>query len=108
MGWPHTLVHWLISDRLAEMAQRVAGRSRLAVWQRVVDRVANLGPTEARGYIRARAAVVIQVETDRLIVQEGEKVGRMRQRIIAAASHSLVETIAVQVQQRREAARRAA
>src|SRR6476660_8843009 len=39
------------SDRLAEMAERVAGRSRLGVWQRVMHRLPALGPTEARGYL---------------------------------------------------------
>jgi hypothetical protein len=83
------------------MAERVAGRSRLAVWQRVTDKLAALGPTEARGYIRVRAIAVIHVETDRLIEQEGPRVGKIRERIIASATQSLVESIVAQVQQRR-------
>jgi hypothetical protein len=103
MAWPQRIAQWLVSDRLTEMAERVAGRSRLGVWQRVVERTATLGPTESRGYIRARAAAVIQGETDRLIEQEGAKVARQRQQIIAAATESLVETIVAQLQQRRTA-----
>jgi len=101
MAWPQRIAQWLVSDRLTEMAERVAGRSRLAVWQRVAQRVAVLGPSESRGYVRARAAAAIQAETDRLIEQEGPSVGRLRERIIAAATESLVETIATQHAQRR-------
>jgi hypothetical protein len=101
MLWPQRITQWLVSDRLAEMAERVAGRSRLAVWQRVTDKLAALGPTEARGYIRSRAIAVIHAETDRLIEQEGPRVGKIRERIIASATQSLVESIVVQLQQRR-------
>ena len=100
MLWSRRITQWLVSDRLAEMAERVAGRSRLAVWQRVTDKLPALGPTEARGYIRARAIAVIHAETDRLIEQEGPRVGKIRERIVAFATQSLVESIVVQLQQR--------
>jgi hypothetical protein len=83
------------------MSERVAGRSRMVVWQRIIERAQALGPTESRGYIRARAASVIHHETDRLIEQEGPAVGRMRERIISRATESLVETILAQLAQRR-------
>jgi hypothetical protein len=110
MAWPPLFAQWLVSDRLMEMAERVAGRSRLAVWQRVVGRIETLGPAESRGYLRARAASVIVAETDRLIEQEGAAVARMRERIVEAATDSLVETIVTQVAQRRsgQVVRRAA
>lgn len=101
MAWPQIITRWIVSDRLAEMSERVAGRSRMAVWQRIVERAATLGPTESRGYIRARAASVIHREIDRLIEQEGPAVGRMRERIISRATESLVETIVGQLAQRR-------
>jgi hypothetical protein len=101
MAWPQRIAQWLVSDRLTEMTERVAGRSRLAVWQRTVERTATLGPTESRGYIRARAAAVIHRETDRLIEQEGPRVARQRAAIIAAATQSLVETIVAQLQHKR-------
>jgi hypothetical protein len=100
MVWTQRITQWLVSDRLTEMSERVAGRSRLAVWQRVVDRLPTLGPTEARGYIRARAAAVVHAETDRLVEQEGDRVGRMRARIIEAAQQSLVDAIHGQFAQR--------
>jgi hypothetical protein len=108
MVWTQRITRWLVSDRLTEMAERVAGRSRLAVWQRVVDRLPTLGPTEVRGYIRARAAAVVQAETDRLIAQEGDRVSRMRTRIIDAAQQSLVDAIHSQFTQRQPTGRQRA
>ena len=101
MLWSQRIAQWLVSDRVTEMAERVAGRSRMAVWQRVVDRAGALAAAESRGYIRARAASVVQAEMDRLIEQEGPKVARQRERIVALATQSLVETLAAQIQQRR-------
>ena len=82
-----------VLDRTAELAERVAGRSRMAVWQRVKDGLAALEPAEARGYIRARAVGVVKEETDRLIEQEGAKAARNRSRIEAAATESLIATM---------------
>jgi hypothetical protein len=101
MAWPQIITQWIVSDRLTEMSERVAGRSRMAVWQRIVERAASFGPTESRGYIRARAAGVIHRETDRLIEQEGPAVGRLREQIITRATESLVETIVGQLAHRR-------
>ncbi|MCI0361040.1 MAG: hypothetical protein L0211_21375 [Planctomycetaceae bacterium] len=108
MFWAQRMTQWLVSDRLAEMTERVAGRSRMAVWQRVADQLAGLGPSEARGYVRARAIAVVQIETGRLIEQEGLRVGKMREKIITAATESLVERIVSQIQQRRSALRHVA
>ena len=101
MPWSQRIVQWFVADRLTEMAERVAGRSRMAVWQRIVDSTAALALAESRGYIRARAAGVIQAEMERLIEQEGPKVARQWEQIVAVATESLVETLAAQLQQRR-------
>ena len=108
MFWHQRLAQWLVSDRLADLSERVAGRSRLAVWQRVSARLATLGASESRGYVRARAIAVVQAETDRLIEQDGPRVAALRERIIAAAIGTLVETIVGQVQEQRRAGRRVA
>jgi hypothetical protein len=94
------LARFLGTDTLADMAERVAGRSRLAAWQRVMHRLPTLGPTEARGYVRARAAVVIREETDRLIEQEGIKVARQRTEIETAALDMLIRMITSQLSHR--------
>jgi hypothetical protein len=88
------------SDRLAEMAERVAGRSRLGVWQRVMHRLPSLGPTEARGYLRARAISVVREETSRLVEQEGSAVARRRTDIEESALNLLVTMIGSQLSQR--------
>lgn len=93
MGIAQFLRQTLAADRTADLAERVAGRSRLAVWQRVKDGLADLSPAEARGYIRARALTVVKEETGKLIEQEGSKVRRLRERIESAATSALIETI---------------
>jgi hypothetical protein len=97
MGLAQFLRLPLAIDRTADLAERVAGRSRLAVWQRVKDGLAGLSLAEARGYIRARALTVVKEETSRLIEQEGVKASRLRERIEAAATSALIETIVEQI-----------
>ena len=89
------------SDRVAEMAERVAVRSRMGVWQRVMHRLTSLGPTEARGYLRARGITVVREETLRLIEQEGavasdwrpsENNRRARFYRLTRAGHKLLKT----------------
>jgi hypothetical protein len=99
---------WTGSNRVAELAERVAGRSRLAVWQRVASQVPQLGPGEARGYVRARAGGVIQEETERLATQEGSLVKRWQARIEAAALEQLTSSMLAQLQQPRLAIQRRA
>jgi hypothetical protein len=72
----------------------------MAVWQRVKDGLAEMGPVEARGYIRARALGVVKQETTRLIEQEGAKVARQSQRIESAATELLITTMVGQAAQR--------
>jgi hypothetical protein len=109
-GLPPLIAQWLRFDRVAELAERVAGRSRLAVWQRVMDRLPSLHPHEARGYLRARAVAIVCDETDCLVEQEGTKVARLRGTIEEAALQLLVHTMTAQLQSRRvvKSGRRAA
>jgi hypothetical protein len=88
------------SDRIAEMAERVAGRSRMGVWQRVMHRLTSLGPTEARGYLRARGITVVREETSRLIEQEGAVAAGRRNEIEETAMQLLINMISTQMSQR--------
>ena len=99
---------WTGSNRVAELAERVAGRSRLAVWQRVASHVPQLGPGEARGYVRARAGGIIREETERLATQEGGLVLRWQARIETAALEQLTSSLLAQLQQPRPAVKRRA
>src|SRR5262245_23185573 len=104
----NVLAQVLGTNRIQEMSERVAGRSRLAVWQRVMDRLPMLPPAEGRGYLRARGISVIREETSRLIEQEGPRVATYRGEIEEAAMQLLTEMILAQVSQRVASRRRAA
>ncbi|MBW8885468.1 MAG: hypothetical protein JF612_12005 [Planctomycetia bacterium] len=96
------------SDRVTQMAERVAGRSRMGVWQRTMHQLPTLGPTEARGYLRARGIAIVHEETLRLIEQEGRLVARYQAEIEDAALQLLIDVISVQVAQSQAAGRRRA
>jgi hypothetical protein len=55
MGLSQLLASLLGTDRVDELARRIAERSQGAVWQRVAHRIDALAGSEARGYVRARA-----------------------------------------------------
>jgi hypothetical protein len=93
MGLSTLLAEWLAKDTVTKLAERVAGRSRQLVWQRIQHRIHSLPAAEARGYIRARSAAVIEDEIDRLIEQEGPKAAGNRDRISALASEMLMQSI---------------
>jgi hypothetical protein len=107
LGLPLLVTRWLHPDFVSNMAHRVAGRSRLAVWQRVGDRLSRLSAGEAQGYLRARAIGIVQEETSRLIEQDGPSVAHLRGSIEEEALAYLVRSITAQVHQQ-PAGRRAA
>jgi hypothetical protein len=100
-GVSNLIAHVFGVDRISDMAERVAGRSRMGVWQRVLERLPTLGPTEGRGYLRARAAAVVREETKRLIEQEGAWLKPHRAEIEDAALTMLVAMISAQLGQPR-------
>lgn len=57
-------------SRLSSVIDRVSARVQNPVWQRVRERVLSMGVHEARGYIRARAALVMERELGILAVEE--------------------------------------
>ena len=76
----------------------VAARSRLAVWQRVAGRRGESGPSRGpRLHPCPGRCRWCKEETSRLIEQEGAKWPRIRERIEAAATASLIETIVSQI-----------
>ena len=93
MGFSTLFTPWLAKNTVAELAERVAGRSRQLVWQRIQHRIATLPAAEARGFIRARSSTIIEDEIDRLVEQEGPKAAGNRDRISALASEMLMQSI---------------
>lgn len=102
------LEKWLAPDRMERLAQRVAARSRLAVWERVQHRINTLPLAECRGYLRARAGLVVQEETARLLQEEGPGLAAFRQQIEEQALTRLIDAILEQVRRQQPARRLAA
>ncbi|QDU25345.1 hypothetical protein ETAA8_04110 [Anatilimnocola aggregata] len=103
MGLAQWMADWLVTDKVAQLAERIAGRSRLATYQRVCERLYSLEAHEARGYVRTRAATIVTAEADKLIAQEGVSAGKLRDKLIASAMDSLVSAILLQAEQARRA-----
>lgn len=103
MGIAHWMADWLVTDKVAHLSERIAGRSRLATYQRVCDQLYSLEASEARGYVRARAAAIVVDEADKLIAQEGPSAARLRAKLISTAMDSLVTAILQQAEQARRA-----
>ncbi len=59
MQWLQHLRNWTGRVKLTELADDVASGSFEAVWQRVYPAVIGMSFEEARGYARARAAIVV-------------------------------------------------
>jgi hypothetical protein len=77
----------------AEVAQQVARRSCAAVWDKVHTRVLAMSVSEARGYIRAHAADVVELEA----ANSGAAWER-RGEVAMLARERVVETLASEVE----------
>ena len=86
------------------LADKIASRSRRAVWDRVSHRIDALTGAEARGYVRARAAAIVEVETDRLIAEEEGSAARHRMRIVRDANESVIRLVLEQARISRRSA----
>ena len=47
-------------EMLEQLSEQIASESFERVWRRVQDRVVAFSPAEARGYVRARARLVVE------------------------------------------------
>jgi len=104
MTFPGLLLRLFASHKPEVLAGKVATRSRTAVWERVSHRIHKFHGAEARGYVRARGAAIIERETDLLIAEEGAKVARYRDQILSTATDSVIRLILEQSQISRESA----
>ena len=83
--------------KLADLAEQTAARTRHAVWDRVRWQVGSMGQAEARGYVRARSALVLNREIDRMIRREGAVRVAARARLIELTTEVLLQTVTDQV-----------
>lgn len=81
--------------KLALLADEVATNCRHAVWARVCHRVMSMSRSEARGYIRARAAVLVAREIER-VQTEGARIKVSQQdRLVELASEGVIRAVFV-------------
>jgi hypothetical protein len=92
MGLLDALTNSSTARQTTQLAQQVARRSCAAVWHRVQRRVLDMSLSEARGYIRAHAAGVVEDESARV----GAAPSR-RAELAAIAREAVVDTLACEV-----------
>ncbi len=83
-------------QRIADLAEAIAVRSRHAVWQRVAHRIDSLPPAEARGYVCARASATVRQQVDREIDREAGFVQARRDQLVRLAINAVVRLIVAQ------------
>jgi hypothetical protein len=98
------LASLLGTDRVDELARRIAERSQVAVWQRVLHRISTLAGSEARGYVRARAGAIVLRETNLIVAEESIRIESLPMKIYQAALERVVELIVEQNRQQRQQA----
>jgi len=89
MQWFQHLRNWSAQAKVAEMADDVAAQSFESVWERVYPNVVGMSIEEARGYARARAAIVVSDKIDVAVAQRSH--ARVnQQRVFALAMDTVV------------------
>ncbi len=98
MQWTERWTPWpRLRSVTAEVAESLIESCFQAVWQRVEQRVLEMPPAEAAGYVRARAALVIRRRLELIIAERGTA-GLNPARAYALASNSLVQRVVAQAQ----------
>jgi len=69
MQWLQHLRNWTGQTKVTELANDVAASSFNTVWQRVYPNVIGMSLEEARGYARARAAIVVSDKIEIAVAQ---------------------------------------
>jgi hypothetical protein len=91
--------------RLLSLVDRLVARAQSDVWHRVRDRALGMGIYEARGYIRARAARVIERELALAVVSIPPLRPGDRQIVVQAVSQRVVRRLLLENLRRQEPAR---
>ena len=84
-------------ERLTRIARRIAERSLDEVARRVVGLSPEMSLAETRGYVRARAAVVIYREVNLLLARERRIHFDDRTRLVRLATEEVVHDIVAQM-----------
>ena len=89
MHWLQHLRNWAGQSKIAEMADNVASNSFETVWQRVYPSVIGMSFEEARGYARARAAIVVSDKVELAVARLNNR-HINQQRVYALALDAVV------------------
>lgn len=94
---------------LSALADEIADCTFEAAWQRVNGQILALAPAEARGYIRARGAILLQGKTVKVAEQYGV-LSIHRSQLYALATEALIQRVQVHARMllTQQTARRAA
>ena len=91
------LLNFLVLRRtkreIARLANDVARRSRLAVWEQVYHQIGNMSVPEARGYVRAKASLALCAEVESVFERHGEWNSAQRASLVAQAKDKVVHLI---------------
>jgi len=84
------LARFRAGQRLAQIADRVAARSQTPVWRRVHVQACRMSHAEAYGYVRARAAKIVQREVNIAVAGSPPLGPAERATVVAAATQKVV------------------
>jgi hypothetical protein len=75
------------------LVDRLTARVQNAVWRRVCDRLPAMGVHEARGYVRARAALIIHREMALAVVSQPPLRATDRELVMLTVRHRVVRRL---------------
>ncbi len=90
MKWFPLLGRLRTEKRLPAMAEEIAAHSRSTIWSRIVEAASEMSRNEARGYVRARSAEVIQEATDSYLREHGTLVSTLRAQLVELTTDVVV------------------
>lgn len=73
-----------------DLTKKIAARCETAVWARVLDVAPSMDPAQARGYVRARAALVINREVQIATQSMTDVTDSLIQRVRESTSNVIV------------------
>jgi hypothetical protein len=96
MGFLSTFFQANVGREISDLGHQIARRCCPAVWSRVHPKAVSMSPSEARGYIRAHASLIVEAELAATIVSR-RKLARRQVAILNLAREALVETLVGEV-----------
>lgn len=78
---------------LDALVKVIVERCEPAVWERASDRARGMSPAEARGYIRARAAAVVELQVERALALRSISEPQLREMLLDCVKNDVVRKI---------------